>query len=300
MKSPPVGMIGLGAMGSAISRSLMRAGHPVIGYDISADRRRGHRRAGGEVASTCGEVGARAAIVITSLPSSDALRATVDAFAASRRRPRIVVETSTLAVAAKEDARARLDARGVTLLDCPVSGAGDRARTTDIVVYASGSRTAYRRVATILDAFACARYYVGPFGAGSKTKLVANLLVAIHNVAAAEALVLARQAGLDPKTTLDAIAGGAGGSRMLDVRGPMMVTGDYSNATMKLDVWQKDLTLISQFARTTGSPTPLFRAAVPLYTAALEMGHEDDDTAAVHAVLERTAGRPPKGSRSTR
>jgi 3-hydroxyisobutyrate dehydrogenase-like beta-hydroxyacid dehydrogenase len=288
-------MVGLGIIGSAISASLMRAGHPVIGYDISAGRRRDHRRGGGEVASTCGELGTRAAIVITSLPSSDALRATADAFADSPRPPKIVVETSTLAIAVKEEARARLHARGITLLDCPLSGTGTQARAKDLVVYASGSRAAYRRVAPILDAFARARYYVGPFGCGSKTKLVANLLVAIHNVAAAEALLLAKRVGLDPKTTLEAIADGAGGSRMLEIRGPMMVKGDYSKASMKLDVWQKDLTLIAQLAHIAGSPTPLFTAAVPLYTAAISVGREDDDTAAVHAVLERMAGRAPKG-----
>jgi putative dehydrogenase len=91
-------------------------------------------------------------------------------------------------------------------------------------VYASGERSAYRRVRPILAAFARAQYYVGPFGAGSRLKFVANLLVTIHNVAAAEALVLAKKARLDPRLALKAIADGAGSSRMLEVRGPMMVS----------------------------------------------------------------------------
>jgi len=121
---------------------------------------------------------------------------------------------------------------------------------------------------------------------------VANLLVAIHNVAAAEALVLAMKAGLDPARVLEVIAAGAGSSRMLQVRGPMMVKGDYSDAMMKLGVWQKDMTIIADFARELGCPTPLFAACAPLYAAALAMGRETDDTGAVCAVLEKLAGNP--------
>ncbi len=123
-----------------------------------------------------------------------------------------------------------------------------------------------------------------------KMKFVANLLVAIHNVAAAEGLVLAKKAGLDPALTLKVIADGAGTSRMLQVRGPMMVKGDYaSDVTMKMDVWQKDMTIIADFAREIGCPTPLFAATAPLYLAALAMGRSDEDTGAVCAVLEKMA-----------
>jgi L-threonate 2-dehydrogenase len=143
----------------------------------------------------------------------------------------------------------------------------------------------------VLDGFSRAHYYVGPFGAGMKMKFVANLLVAIHNVAAAEGLVLAMKAGLDPALTFKVIADGAGSSRMLQVRGPMMVKRDYSNATMKLDVWQKDMTVIAEFAREIGCPTPLFAASAPFYLAALATRSADEDTGAVHAVLEAMATR---------
>jgi 3-hydroxyisobutyrate dehydrogenase-like beta-hydroxyacid dehydrogenase len=284
-------MIGLGIMGSAMAANLMRAGYRVVGYDVLARRRQHHRRGGGEVARTCAEVGTRAAIVVCSLPSSEALLTTADQLANSTRRPQIVVETSTLPIAVKESARVRLAARRATLLDCPLSGTGAQARARDLVVYASGNRAAYRRVGPVLDAFARARYYVGPFGAGSKMKLVANLLVAIHTAAAAEALVLAMKAGLNPALTLKSIADGAGRSRMLEVRGPMMVTGSYSPAMMKLEVWKKDLQIIAEFAREAGCATPLFRAAAPLYTAAIQTGRGDEDTAAVFAVLEKMANR---------
>jgi L-threonate 2-dehydrogenase len=286
-KKVPVGVIGLGIMGSAMAANLIRAGYPVVGYDTLEKRRRQHRRAGGTVASDCRDVGTGAGIVICSLPSSEALLETADRLVETRP-PHIVIETSTLPIAVKEAARKRLAGRGAVLLDCPLSGTGSQARAKDLVVYASGDRRAYRRVRPVLDAVARARYHVGPFGAGSKMKFVANLLVAIHNVAAAEALALAKKAGLDPKTTLTVIADGAGTSRMLQVRGPMMVKGDYGKALMKLEIWKKDMSVIGEFARTLCAHTPVFDATKPIYAAA-ERRNASEDTAAVYRVLAESS-----------
>jgi putative dehydrogenase len=289
MGQTPIGMIGLGIMGSAMSANLLRAGYRVIGYDVAATPRLNHRRAGGLVARTCGAVARQAEVIICSLPSSEALLQTAAALPVESRRPLVIVETSTLPIAVKEEARRMLSRRGAIVLDCPLSGTGAQARAKDLVVYGSGDRRAYRRVAPVLDGFARARYYVGAFGAGSKMKFVANLLVAVHNVAAAEAIVLGIKAGLDPSMVVKVIGDGAGSSRMFEVRGPMMAKGDYSNATMKLEVWQKDMTIIADFARQVGCPTPLFAASGPIYTAARAMRPSDDDTAAVCAVLEKMA-----------
>jgi L-threonate 2-dehydrogenase len=293
-------VVGLGIMGSAMAANLMAAGFRVVGYDLVERRRREHRRAGGQAARSGRDVATRADVVICSLPAPQALLAAAQDLAAASRPPRIVIETSTLPIAVKQQARRLLRARGSTLLDCPLSGTGAQARAKDLVVYASGERAACRQVAPVLNGFSRAHYYVGPFGNGSKMKFVANLLVAIHNVAAAEGFVLAKKAGLDPALTYKVIADGAGSSRMLQVRGPMMVKGDYSQATMKLDVWQKDMTVIAEFAREIGCPTPLFAATAPLYLAALAMRGGDEDTGAVCAVLEemaRTTGRKIAGSR---
>ena len=286
----PVGLIGLGIMGSAMSASLMRAGYSVIGYDVVPARLRQHRRAGGEAAPTCADVGRRVRVIVTSLPSSQALLDTANELAGLPDPPRVVIETSTLPIDVKEQARDILSASRATLLDCPLSGTGAQARAGDLVVYASGNRAAYRRVIPVLKGFSRSQHYLGAFGAGSTMKFVANLLVAIHNVSAAEALVLAMKAGLDPARAFKAIADGAGASRMLQVRGPSMVKNDYSAANMKLDVWQKDMAIIADFARRLGSPTPLFTATGPLYTAAVAMGRGAEDTGAVCAVLEDMAG----------
>jgi 3-hydroxyisobutyrate dehydrogenase-like beta-hydroxyacid dehydrogenase len=294
MKANDVGMIGLGIMGSAMSVNLMKAGFRVLGYDVLPRQRAAHRKAGGSVARSCRDIGRRCGVVVTSLPSSQALLDTAVELAKSARKGQIVIETSTLPIAVKEDARKLLAARGAILLDCTLSGTGAQARVKDLVVYASGEQKSYRSIAAVLDGFARAHYYVGAFGAGCKVKFVANLLVAIHNVAAAEAMVLAMKAGLDPALVLKVVADGAGGSRMLSVRGPMMVKGDYSDATMKVQTWQKDMTIIGDYARKIDCPTPLFSASAPFYTAAMAMGLGAEDTGAVCAVLERMANNPRK------
>ena len=294
MKQKTVGMIGLGIMGSAMSANLMRAGFRVTGFDVVPRRRAEHVRSGGGAARSAREVARRTGIVITSLPSAYALAEVAAELGASAKRGTIVIETSTLPIPVKEAARNALAKRGVILLDCPLSGTGAQARVKDLLIYVSGDRAAYRETIPVLQGFSSANYYVGPFGNGSKVKFVANLLVAIHNVAAAEAMVLGMKAGLDPALILKVVAGGAGGSRMFQVRGPMMVKGDYSKATMKNEVWQKDMTIIGDFARELDCPTPLFAASAPIYNAAMAMGLGKEDTGAVCAVLEKMAGSPRK------
>jgi len=292
MTQQTVGMIGLGIMGSAMSHNLLREGIRVVGYDIAPRRRAEHRRSGGIAARSPRDVARRADVIITSLPSALALAEVAAELAQSAGRGVVVVETSTPPIAAQEAARDTLAKRRVILLDCPLSGTGAQARAKDLLIYVSGDRAAYRRIAPVLQGFTSANYYVGAFGSGSKMKFVANLLVAIHNVAAAEAMVLGMKAGLDPAMVLKVVAGGAGGSRMFQVRGPMMVKGDYSEATMKNEVWQKDMTIIGDFARSLDCPTPLFAASMPIYNAAMALGLGKQDTGAVCKVLEEMAGRP--------
>jgi len=302
MQAGTIGVIGLGIMGSAMSANLVKAGFSVLGYDMVAARRAALKRAGGRPARSAQDVGKRAPVVITSLPSAEALAEVSAGLAAAGHAGQIVIETSTLPIEIKQAAKKRLAVRGITLLDCPLSGTGAQARTRDLVVLASGGRSAYRKCIPVFEGFARAHYLIGAFGDGSKMKFIANLLVAIHNVAAAEAMVLGMKAGLDPAQVLKVISNGAGTSRMLEVRGPMMVKGDYSDATMKVAVWQKDMKIIGEYARSIDCPTPLFLASAPFYTAAMAMGRGDEDTGSVCAVLEEMArtGRKParRGRRS--
>jgi 3-hydroxyisobutyrate dehydrogenase-like beta-hydroxyacid dehydrogenase len=288
--SRSVGVIGLGIMGSAISANLVRAGFETLGYDLLPARRRILERAGGIATRSAAQVVAHTTVALTSLPSVAALDRVASELARNGRRGGIVLETSTLPIEDKHRARAVLGAAGITLLDCPLSGTGAQAKTGDLSVYASGPRKAYDAAVPVFEGFARSHYFLGGFGNGSKMKFVANLLVAIHNVSAAEAFVLGMKAGLAPRTILRVAGDGAGASRMFQVRGPMMVAGRYRRATMKNEVWQKDMKIIRAFARTLGVRTPLFDASARVYAAAMKQGRAQEDTAAVCAVLEAMAG----------
>ena len=284
-----VGFIGLGVMGSALSAHLIAAGWQVAGYDIDPAALAAHQERGGTGAASSAEVAGHAEIVITSLPTAQALRDVTRELAAHPGQ--VVIETSTLPVPVKEEARDFLAERGAVLLDCPLSGTGGQARNKDVVAYLSGPAGAKARAEPVLRAMTRGIHDVGEFGNGSAVKFIANLLVAVHNTAAAEALVLAERAGLDLTTVLAAVSDGAGTSRMFEIRGPAMAAADYSGPGVRTSVFGKDLDIIAGFARDVGSPTPLFALASAFYTAALAQGRADEDAACVHAVLRGMARR---------
>jgi 3-hydroxyisobutyrate dehydrogenase-like beta-hydroxyacid dehydrogenase len=284
-----VGFIGLGVMGSALSAHLLAAGWQVAGYDIDPAALAAHQDRGGMGAASSAEVARHAETVVTSLPTAQALRDVTRELAAHPGR--VVIETSTLPVPVKEEARDFLAERGAVLLDCPLSGTGGQARNKDVVAYLSGPAGAKARAEPVLRAMTRGIHDVGEFGNGSAVKFIANLLVAVHNTAAAEALVLAERAGLDLTTVLTAVSDGAGTSRMFEVRGPAMAVADYSGPGVRTSVFGKDLDIIAGFARDVGSPTPLFALASAFYTAALAQGRADEDAACVHAVLRAMARR---------
>ena len=288
-----IGMIGLGIMGSAMSPNLLKAGFSVIGYDILPELVQVLVDKGGIGAASCREVADNAEVIITSLPSVQALQDVVsgkEGLMKGAKKGQCVIETSTLPLEAKQGAYEALKAMDVDLLDCPLSGTGAQAVKKDLVVYASGNKKACENCTPVFEGFARANYYLGEFGMGSKMKFVANLLVTIHNVSAAEAFVLGMKAGLDPEMILKVISDGAGTSRMFEVRGPLMVTGNYDEPTMKVDVFQKDIKIISSFANDLQCPTPLLSAAAQVYTAASANGRAKQDTASVCAILEKMAG----------
>ncbi|MGA7790020.1 MAG: NAD-binding protein, partial [Xanthobacteraceae bacterium] len=203
---------------------------------------------------------------------------------------RVVVEASTFKIEDKTKAQAVLQKAGHLLLDCPMSGTGAQAKVKDLVVYASGGAAEIKKLRPMFAGFTRAVHDVGAFGNGSRMKYVANLLVAIHNVASAEAMVLGMKSGLPPQLIYDLIKTGAGNSRIFELRAPMMVKDDYDNVTMKISVWQKDMDVIGSYARKIRVPTPMFDASSRIYDKALQGGRGAEDTAAVCAVLEKMAG----------
>ncbi len=289
-KKGVVGVIGLGIMGGAFAQNLVAAGWRVVGYDSDAARRRVLARAGVEIAADAADVANKARDIITSLPTPAALAATAAAIAKAKVPRRVIIEASTFTIEDKTKAASTLNKAGHVTLDCPVSGTGAQAKVKDLVVYASGDPTEIKRLRPVFSAFTRGLYDVGEFGNGSRMKYVANLLVAIHNVASAEAMVLGMKAGLPAQLVHDLVKAGVGTSRVFELRAPMMVKNNYKDATMKISVWQKDMDVIGSYARKIRVPTPMFDATKAIYKKALSSGHGAEDTAAVCAVLEKLAG----------
>ena len=288
-----VGIIGLGIMGGSFARNLLADRQSVIGYDILEENIKVLVERGVTAGTSPRNVANQSDVVITSLPSIKAFHTVMtgeDGLSGAEKEGLIVVECSTLPISDKQAAYNALEKVGTVLLDCPISGTGAQATNKDLSVYGSGDEDAYNTCKPIFQGFARHAFYVGEFGNGSKMKFVANHLVHIHNVASAEAMVLGMKAGLDPETIFNVIKEGAGNSRIFELRGPMMVKNDYTEATMKMEVWLKDMTTIGEFASELNCPTPLFTAGRDVYLSGLAQGMHSLDTASVCKVLEGYAG----------
>jgi putative dehydrogenase len=294
-----VGVIGLGIMGGAMARNLLADGIEVAGYDPAPASAAAFRDAGGSLLTSSMEVGRAADLVLVSVASSAALQEVAsgaNGLGGAARSGLVVIETSTLPLLDKEAARASLAVAGAVMIDCPISGTGAQAASRDLVFLASGDADSVAAARPVLERLGRTVKEVGPFGAGSKLKYVANLLVSIYNVATAEAMVLAEKAGLDPAMVFDVLYDSAATSRIFQLRAPFMVEGVYEPATAKVSMFVKDLDVIGAFANSLSCPTPLLAAIRPIYASAMAQGMAELDGAAVHAVLEQMAGIERKSS----
>lgn len=288
-----VGIVGLGIMGGSFAKNLRDANFEVCGFDILDDNIQKLVSLGGKAGSSPRDIATQSDVVITSLPSITAFHEVMsgkDGLKDAKKDGLIIIECSTLPIDEKQAAHDTLAEIGSILMDCPISGTGAQAINKDLSVYVSGEEAMLEKCQNVLNGFANFTFYVGEFGNGSKMKFVANHLVHIHNVASAEAMVLGMKAGLEPETIFNVIKAGAGNSRIFELRGPMMVENNYDDATMKMDIWQKDMKIIGEFAAQLQCPTPLFTAGTDIYRSGLAKGMDKLDTASVCRVLEQMAG----------
>lgn len=296
MKQPSsrrVGLIGLGTMGGIMARALVEAGHEVFGFDPSSACRARLRRHGGHALASNIDVARAADVLICSLPSSAALHTVVAELhqAGAPATRQLVIETSTLPLADKLAAAAALRRQGRQMVDAPISGTAMQQPQQVWIMYLSGTKAACREAAALARAFTLDAPQVGALGMGTKLKLAANHLVAIYNVAYAEMVTLCRRMGLDPAVALQHLGHspylGTGAMRL---RVPFMIERCYEPATMKIALWQKDMQVIGEMAKSLNCPTPLLDTCASVYTAAMAMGLGEADTAATAEVLGRMAG----------
>lgn len=283
-----VGVLGLGNIGSSVAMLLVKSGFEVSGFDPRCEARDQLVKDGGVPHLSAAGVARDSEVVITSLPSANSLHQVLDE-TLEFLTGKVLIETSTLDLKSKDAAYERVTGAGGQIVDSPLSGTAMQALKGDVVAYASADEGVIDRVTDVLNGFNRKTYRLGAYGTGSKMKYIANLLVAVHNVATAEALVLAKRAGLDLDEAIKIVADGAGGSRMLEVRGPMMAGDLYGEPGMNVGVFMKDIAVIGDYARDLGVPTPLLSASTPIYAAALAHGWENSDTSSVFAILSDMA-----------
>ena len=292
---PLLGVVGLGIMGGGMAEHLLASGYTVYGFDPAAAAKARFRTLGGRPLASATQVAERADIVITSLATVAALEDVAAKIAAARRargRPKpIVVETSTLPIADKEHANAQLTRAGMIALDCPISGTAVRLKERAWTIYASGPKQAFEQVRPIFRVFTDNVAHIGKFGDGTRMKFVANHLVAILNVSTAESITFARKLGLDPRKVYALVAQSSVlGTGVYRLRGDFLVKRRYLPATMKVEVWQKDMQVIGDMARAVNAPVPLFSGCAALYNAAMALGLAQSDSASVCEVFDAMSG----------
>ncbi len=287
-----VGMIGLGLMGTAMARNLMAAGYSVAGYDVLPERMASLVADGGWAAGSAAEVAEQAVAVITALPNAGIVEAALlgaRGVAEDARTGLVVLEMSTVAPETSRSVARRLAEVGIVMLDAPVSGTSSMVARRDCTIMVGGERSVFDRCRPLLEALSRQAFYIGPSGAGSQLKLVTNLIMGANTLATAEGLALGMKAGLDPRLMLSVLRESAAGSRMLELRGPLMLDRQYE-PQMKIELFLKDIALILENGHQLKMPLPVAAAMQQMFTAAYNEGRGLQEMAAVIEAYRHAGG----------
>jgi 2-hydroxy-3-oxopropionate reductase len=289
---PRIGIIGVGLLGSAVATRLLQHGYEVIGYDTRAAPLEALHPHGLRAAATVAEAVAETEAVFTILPTLESVEAVVcgpGGLVETASRQTVLIQMSTISPELTCRLHTVTAAAGLAFLDAPISGTSAMVARGDCTILVGGEPALVQRCRPIFDAIAQQTVHMGAVGMAALAKLVTNLLVALNTAALAEALVLGAKGGLDPATLLAALQHSAASSRMLDVRGPLMVAGAFP-PQMKLELFLKDLRLMLEEGQRLSVPLPLTSMAQQLSAAAAEAGAGAQDLAVVITQLERMAG----------
>jgi 2-hydroxy-3-oxopropionate reductase len=293
-RQEPVGFVGLGVMGRPMARNLVRAGHRVVVWNRSAGPAAELAAAGATVARTPAELAAAAPVVLTMLPDLPQVEEVLrrdDGLLAGMHQGSVLVVMGTVSPVAVRALGARLEPAGVAVVDAPVSGGDVGAEQATLSIMVGGRAEDVTRVRPYLEAMGTTVDHLGPLGAGQLAKACNQIVVAATLTALSEALVLARRGGLDPQRVFAVLGGGLAASRVLEVKGPKLLGGDFRPGGAAA-FQHKDLGFALAAAREEGVALPLTALVDQLYGAARWNGFGDDDHSVVVRVIERLAGEP--------
>ena len=287
-----IGIVGVGLLGSSVALRLLQSGFEVTGYDTRPEQIEALRPRGLKAAATIAEaaVGADAVfIILPSLESVDAVVCGPGGLIETASSKAILLQMSTISPDLTRRLHKATSAKGLGFLDAPMSGTSAMVARGDCTIIVGGDPERVRICLPVFEAITSRTVHVGNVGMASLAKLVTNLLVGLNTAALAEALVLGAKGGLDPAKMLEALAGTAASSRMMEIRGPLMVAEEFP-PQMKLELFLKDLRLILEEGRRLEVPLPLTTTAQRLFAAAGDAGAGAQDLAVVMTTLKHLAG----------
>ena len=282
-----IGLIGLGAMGGAYATHLLKNNFKCFGIDLDKNNILKFIQLGGQEI-TYDELFNKVEIVLTSLPSLNAYKDVLNNLKRlGKNNPKkIILDMNTISIDDKNMFKNEIIGLNIDMLDSPVSGTGAQAWEADLTVFASGSKELIDKCMNIFKAFSKEVINVGSFGNGMKFKILANLLVTIHNTAAAEALRLGELAGLDQDMIFKVLGNSAATSVMLQKRMPLMINKNYEPPTASYNIFLKDVDIIRNFIKDNNVTLPTFEGSAKIYDKAEKTLSKNWDTASVYEVLK--------------
>jgi 3-hydroxyisobutyrate dehydrogenase-like beta-hydroxyacid dehydrogenase len=283
-----IAWIGTGIMGAPMVRRLLRAGHRVRVFNRSPQKARALATDGASVAAEIAEAARGAEAVFIMVPDTPDVEAVVAKLEPALARGQFVVDMSTIAPAAERTIAQRLADKGVEYRDAPVSGGETGAIEGTLTIRVGATGEAFTRARPLFELMGKRITHMGGPGTGQTTKLANQIAVAVTLEAAAEALLFARQSGLDPAKVLEAIGAGAAGSWQLSNLGPKIIEGDFRPGFF-IKLIRKDLRLVAQAANENGLALPGLGLMTSMFNSAAALGHDLDGTQAVAAALDRIA-----------
>ena len=283
-----IGSIGLGAMGGSYAKFLIEDNYTVYGVDPDTQNAEIFTSLGGVLLNNISELVDKSNVIILSLPTVPIFKEVINEIEVNGKsnESKILIDMNTISLDDKIETKNKLEKLNISMVDAPVSGTGAQAKVKDIVVMSSGDKIIVDECDEIFRSFSKQNIYVGDFGNGIKFKILANLLVTVHNTVTAEALLLGQKVGLEEKMIYEVLNAGAATSVMLDKRMPLMINKNYEPATASMRIFLKDIDVITDYLKSNNLSSPTFEAAANLYNQSKENIPITHDTAAIYEQLK--------------
>ena len=283
-----IGSIGLGAMGGSYAKFLIVDNYTVYGVDPDTQNAELFTSLGGVLLNNINDLIDKSDVIILSLPTVPIFKEVINEIEINGKSNelKILIDMNTISLNDKIETKNKLEKLNINMVDAPVSGTGAQAKVKDIVVMSSGDKTIVDECDDIFRSFSKQNIYVGEFGNGIKFKILANLLVTVHNTVTAEALLLGQKAGLEERMIYEVLNAGAATSVMLDKRMPLMINKNYEPATASMRIFLKDIDVITDYLKSNNLNSPTFEAAANLYNQSKENIPITYDTAAIYEQLK--------------